>query len=360
MKKILLTGGGSAGHITVNLALLPLFIQAGWSVIYVGSIDGIERELISSIQEVTYCAISTGKLRRYFDLQNVTDIFQVIKGIIQSYKIIQAEKPQIVFSKGGFVSVPVVLGSFLNKIPVVVHESDLTPGLANRITLRFAQKICTTFPDTVNKLPSAKGEFIGAIIRPELKQGDSAKGRDFCGFDSVKPIIMIVGGSLGSVRINQVLRSILDPLLAKYQVIHICGKGNLVKELNYPGYQQFEYVNQELPDLMSLADLVISRAGSNFIFEFLALRKPMILIPLSPKSSRGDQIENAQAFARQGFAEVILEESLTENLLLELVNSVFINREKYVAQMKTWSSERSLDKLFTLVTDQALSMSSEH
>jgi UDP-N-acetylglucosamine--N-acetylmuramyl-(pentapeptide) pyrophosphoryl-undecaprenol N-acetylglucosamine transferase len=355
VKKILLTGGGSAGHITVNLALIPLFIQAGWEVIYLGSINGIERELISSIQEVAYYAVSTGKLRRYFDLQNFTDIFQVIRGIIQSYKIIQAEKPQIIFSKGGFVSVPVVLGSLLNRIPVVIHESDLTPGLANKITLRFAQKICTTFPDTVNKLPPGKGEFIGAIVRPELKQGDSGKGRHLCGFDSVKPIILIVGGSLGSVHINQVLRSILDPLLAKYQIIHICGQGNLVKELNYSGYQQFEYVNQELADLMSLADLVISRAGSNFIFEFLALRKPMILIPLSQKSSRGDQIENARAFAKQGFAEVILEESLTANLLLELVNSVFINREKYVAQMKTWSSERSLDNLFTLVRDQALS-----
>lgn len=351
-RKILLTGGGSAGHITVNLALIPMLLKAGWEVIYIGSIDGIERELISNIPEVKYFAIATGKLRRYFNLQNFTDFFRVFLGIIQSSKIIRAEKPQIVFSKGGFVSVPVVLGSRLNNVPVIIHESDLTPGLANKIASRFAQKICTTFPDTINKLPPEKGEFIGAIVRPELKQGDSTKGRALCGFDSVKPVILVTGGSLGSVRINQVLRSILDSLLTKYQVIHICGKGNLIKEQNYSGYQQFEYVNRELPDLMSLADLAISRAGSNFIFEFLALRKPMILIPLPQKSSRGDQIENAQAFAKQGFAEVILEESLTENILLELVNSVFINREKYVAQMKTWSSDRSLEKLFALLTTQ--------
>lgn len=350
-KKILLTGGGSAGHITVNIALIPLLIESGWKIIYIGSFDGIERKLISDFSEVTYYCISTGKLRRYFAWQNLTDFFRVLKGIFEAYTIIRNEQPKVVFSKGGFVSVPVVLGSRLNNVPVISHESDLTPGLANRINMYFAQKICTTFPDTLRHLPKDKGEFIGAIVRPELKQGDSEKGRIFCNFESTKPVILVAGGSLGSVYINQTIRSLLDSLLRDFQIIHICGQGNVEQDLEQEGYQQFEYVSNELADLMCLADLVISRAGSNFIFEFLSLKKPMILIPLSKKSSRGDQIENAQVFRKQGFAEIILEENLTNDSLLNTIHKVFNNHEEYVSRMKTWNSDRSLSKLFDLITN---------
>ena len=297
-RKILLTGGGSAGHIIVNLALIPIFIDSGWKIIYIGSVRGIERELISNINKVTYYGISTGKLRRYIDRQNFTDFFRVLKGITEASKIIRQEQPDIVFSKGGFVSVPVVLASRLNHVPVITHESDLTPGLANRINMYFVQKICTTFPDTLKYLPKNKGEFIGAIVRPELKQGNSTKGRIFCQFNAYKPIILVTGGSLGSAYINQTIHSLLDRLLEEFQVIHICGKGNVIPSLAREGYRQFEYVSDELADLMCLADVVITRAGSNFIFEFLSLKKPMILIPLSKKSSRGDQIENARVFRK--------------------------------------------------------------
>lgn len=350
-QKILLTGGGSAGHITVNLALIPMLLNSGWEVIYIGSKKGIEREIISNIPQVSYYGISTGKLRRYFDRQNFTDFFRVLKGTIGAYKIIHREQPQIVFSKGGFVSVPVVLGSRFNNIPVITHESDLTPGLANRINMYSAQKIFTTFPDTLKHLPKNKGEFIGAIVRPELKQGNSARGRIFCQFNSIKPVILVAGGSLGSVYINQTIRSLLDTLLKKFQIVHICGKGNVDQNIKLKGYKQLEYVSDELADLICLSDLVISRAGSNFIFEFLALKKPMILIPLSKKSSRGDQIENANAFKRQGFAEVILEENLTENTLLNAIGTVFNNREEYQSNMEDWNSDRSLDKLFDLITN---------
>jgi UDP-N-acetylglucosamine--N-acetylmuramyl-(pentapeptide) pyrophosphoryl-undecaprenol N-acetylglucosamine transferase len=354
-KKILLTGGGSAGHITVNLALIPMLLESGLEVIYIGSTDGIERELIGNLTEVTYYSIPTGKLRRYFDWKNFTDVFRVLKGIVDAYKIIHREQPKIVFSKGGFVSVPVVLGSWFNKIPVITHESDLTPGLANRINMNFATKICTTFPDTLQLLPKDKGEFIGAIVRPELKQGSCAKGRSFCQFESTKPVILVAGGSLGSVYINQTVRSLLDQLLTEFQVVHICGKGNLDKSLEQPGYKQFEYVSNELADLICLADLVISRAGSNFIFEFLALKKPMILIPLPKKSSRGDQIDNAKIFQKQGFAEVILEENLTKDSLLETIQSVYSNRAEYMKRMESWNSDNSLSKLFELITHQNLS-----
>jgi UDP-N-acetylglucosamine--N-acetylmuramyl-(pentapeptide) pyrophosphoryl-undecaprenol N-acetylglucosamine transferase len=351
--KIILTGGGSAGHITVNLALIPLLLQSGWQVVYIGSIQGIEHDLISKIPEVKYYAISTGKLRRYFTLQNLTDFWRVIQGVFEAYKIIRRLQPQIVFSKGGFVSVPVVISSGLIGIPVITHESDLTPGLANRIDMYFAQKICTTFPETLEYLPHDKGEFIGAIVRPKLKQGNSEQGRTFCEFNRDKPVILIAGGSLGSTYINQTVHLLLNRLLKEFQIIHICGKGNLNHSLKDRGYRQFEYVADRLADLMHLADVVISRAGSNFIFEFLSLRKPMILIPLSKKSSRGDQIDNARVFSRQGFAEVILEEDLTEDKLFDVIHDVFNRRQEYQDRMKNWNSDRSLAKLFDLITNTA-------
>jgi len=350
--KILLTGGGSAGHITVNLALIPLLVKSGWEIFYIGSFHGIEHELISQITEVKYYGISTGKLRRYFDLQNFTDIFRVVRGVLAAYRIIRREKPNVVFSKGGFVSVLVVIGSKLNNIPVIAHESDLTPGLANRINTYFARKICTTFVDTIEHLPKNKGEFIGAIVRPELKQGDAEKGRSLCDFNADKPVILVTGGSLGSTYINQTVRSLCDRLL-EFQIVHICGKGNLDLSLQHEGYRQFEYVSEELADLMHLADIVISRAGSNFIFEFLALRKPMILIPLSKKSSRGDQIDNAKVFEQQGFAEVILEADLTKNLLLDKIQTVFDRRVEYADRMKNWNSDDALAKLFSLISSAA-------
>lgn len=348
--KILLTGGGSAGHVSVNLALIPMLIRAGWEIIYLGSFNGIERELISNIPEVSYYGISTGKLRRYFDRKNFTDIFCVLKGITEAYKIVRQEKPQIVFSKGGFVSVPAVFGSRLNNVPIITHESDLTPGLANRINMNFAQKICTTFPDTLEYLPQDKGEFIGAIVRPELNTGNSKRGRAFCQFDSTKPVILVAGGSLGSLYINKTVRLLLDSLLEEFQIIHICGKDNIERNLECKGYRQFEYISKELPDLMSLCDLVISRAGANFIFEFLSLKKPMILIPLSKKSSRGDQIENAKAFKKQGFAEIIFEENLTKDSLLNSIHTVFSNRKEYAKNMENWEGDRSLQRLFNLIT----------
>lgn len=357
-RTILLTGGGSAGHITVNMALIPMLLEAGWEIIYLGSVDGIERELISKTSLVTYFAISTGKLRRYFDIQNFIDIFRIIKGIFQAYFTIRQEQPDLVFSKGGFVSVPVVIGSRLNNIPVITHESDLTPGLANRINMYFAQKICTTFADTLNYLPQDKGKHIGAIVRPELKQGNPERGRIICQFRSTKPVILVTGGSLGSQYINQTIRLLLDSLLENFQIIHICGKGNLDSSIERSGYKQFAYVTDELPDLMALCDLAISRAGSNFIFEFLALKKPMILVPLSKKASRGDQIENAKIFQNKGWAKVILEENLTKEILLDSIIDVYQNREEYQNRINDYNSERSLLILFDLLSQSTASVHS--
>ena len=230
MKKIVLTGGGTAGHVTPNLALIPALKQQGYDIIYIGSEQGMEKGLIEKAN-ITYYGIPTGKLRRYLSAKNITDIFRVVSGIKQATALIKKIKPDIVFSKGGFVAVPVVLGAKFNKVPVIIHESDMTPGLANRIAMPFAKKVCTTFPETLEYITKGKGVNTGTPIRKELFEGKKEKGLKICGFTEQKPIIMMMGGSLGSVKINVQLRGALPTLLNDFQLVHICGKGNFDKKL---------------------------------------------------------------------------------------------------------------------------------
>src|SRR5690625_3505664 len=224
-KRILFTGGGTAGHVTVNLALIPYFLRAGWHVDYIGSYDGIERELITALENVTYYPISTGKLRRYMSIENFKDPFKVLKGTMQAWKIIGKRKPNVIFSKGGFVSVPVVLASKLRRVPSVIHESDYTPGLANKLSIPFTNKVLATFSETMQYLPENKAEYVGAVIRDELFQGDKTRGITLCGFTKDKPVLLIMGGSAGAERINHVVRESLDFLLAEFQIVHICVQG---------------------------------------------------------------------------------------------------------------------------------------
>lgn len=333
MKKIVLTGGGTAGHVTPNIALIPELQKQGYEIYYIGSHDGIEKKLIEDYG-IPYYGISSGKLRRYFDLKNFTDPFRVVKGLFDAQKLLKTIKPDVVFSKGGFVTVPVVMAAKNCKIPAIIHESDMTPGLANKISIPSAHKVCCNFPETVNYLPEGKAVLTGSPIRKELFDGNRQEGLDFCGFNNEKPVILIIGGSLGSVAINNAVRAILPQLLEKYQIIHLCGKGNLDETLNdTPGYVQFEYIKKELPDLMDAADIVISRAGANAICELLALKKPTILIPLSAAASRGDQILNAQSFEKQGYSYLLKEEDVTEQSLMEAVDYVFRNRTDYTEAM---------------------------
>lgn len=334
LQRIILTGGGSAGHVTPNIALIPELRREGWEVHYIGTKDGIERQLIEPLG-VPYHVVAAGKLRRYFDLRNFADPFNVLKGLFQAAGLIRRIKPAVIFAKGGFVSVPVVVGGWLNRAPVIIHESDMSPGLANRISLPFASRICATFPETLKHLPAGKGVLTGSPIRREILNGDKARGLVFCGFNASRPVILVIGGSLGAASINRQVRAVLTGLLAGFQVAHICGKGNLDPHLgNIPGYRQFEYVGKELPDLFAAADLVISRAGANTIFELLALRKPNLLIPLSKGASRGDQILNAQSFARQGFSKVLLEENMNDTTFLQEVKELFDSRPGYVRAME--------------------------
>lgn len=351
MKRIVLTGGGTAGHVTPNIALLPELKREGYDIHYIGSFDGIEQKLIEEF-DIPYYGISSGKLRRYFDPKNFSDPIKVLKGYRQASSLLKKLKPDVVFSKGGFVSVPVVLAARRRKIPAIIHESDITPGLANRLCIPSAYKICANFPETLKHLPEGKAVLTGSPIRSELFSGNKIAGVEFCNFSLNKPIILIIGGSLGSVAVNEAVRSVLPDLLKQFQIIHLCGKDKLDHTLvGTPGYVQFEYIKKELSDLLDAADIIISRAGANAICEILALRKPNILIPLSAASSRGDQILNAASFERQGFSYVIKEETLTKDSLLHAVNEVYQNRQSYIKIMTASKLNDSVKTIVALINE---------
>ncbi|WP_199613803.1 undecaprenyldiphospho-muramoylpentapeptide beta-N-acetylglucosaminyltransferase [Paenibacillus alkalitolerans] len=349
MKTIVFTGGGSAGHVTPNLALMHRLGQLGWEIKYIGSAMGIEKDIIER-EGVPFYPISSGKLRRYFDLKNVKDPFRVLKGVYESYRLLRRLKPAIVFSKGGFVSVPVVIGSRMNKVPVIIHESDITLGLANKISIPFATKVCVTFPESLQHVQKDKAVLTGLPIREHIRSGKASRGYQLCNFHSQKPVILVMGGSLGSQAINQAVRGNLERLLAQFQIVHLCGKGHMAEELaNTRGYNQFEYVNEELPDILAMTDLVVSRAGATSIYEFLVLEKPMLLIPLSLQASRGDQILNAASFRKAGYADVLSEETLTADTLVERVEALYANRETYKAAMQSRNESDAVASIVELI-----------
>jgi len=351
MKKIVLTGGGTAGHVTPNIALLPSLQEAGYEITYMGSYDGIERKLIEDFQ-IPYVGIATGKFRRYLDVKNLTDPFRVIKGFGEARKFLKEYRPDVIFSKGGFVSVPVVRAAATLGIPCIIHESDMTPGLANKLCIPVAKKVCCNFPETYKMLPADKAVLTGSPIRAELAQGNKLAGLDMCGFTANKPVIMVIGGSLGAANVNKAVREALSPLLAKYQIVHLCGKGKTDDSLlEIPGYKQFEYIKAELKDLFAMADIVISRAGANAICELLALHKPNILIPLPAASSRGDQILNARSFEDQGFSMVINEEILTTDLLVRKIDELYEKRHTFMENMSNSGQLDSIQTIMQLIAD---------
>ncbi len=353
MKKILLTGGGTAGHVTPNIALLPHLREAGFEAFYIGSYNGMEKDLIRA-QHIPYYGISSGKLRRYFDPKNFSDPFKVVKGLGQAVRLMHKLKPDIVFSKGGFVSVPVVLAAKLCRVPAIIHESDITPGLANKIAIPAATKVCCNFPETMQYLPENKAVLTGSPIRRELLSGDPTAARELCGFDESRPVLFIIGGSSGSVVINQAVREALPRLLERYQVAHMCGKGNLEPTLApTKGYRQFEYIGSELSDIFAMSDLVISRAGANSICELLALKKPNLLIPLSAAASRGDQLLNAASFEKQGFSKVLLEENLSADTLIAAVDELYADRAQYTTAMDHSSLPDSVHMIVELIRQTA-------
>ena len=351
MKKIVMTGGGTAGHVTPNIALFDSLQKDGYEIHYIGSYEGIEKGLIED-KKIPYYGISSGKFRRYRSWKNLTDPFRVLHGFFQARRLLGRIRPNVVFSKGGFVSVPVVMAAKTRHIPVIIHESDLTPGLANKLAMPSATKVCCNFPETLPYLPKEKAVLTGSPIRQELLHGNKQAAKDFCGFTGDLPILMVMGGSIGSVYINNAIRGCIDTLLTKYQIIHLCGKGNIDESLkDKKGYAQFEYISENLPDLFAAADLVGARAGANSICELLALHKPNILIPLSRNASRGDQILNANSFAKQGFSAVLEEEEVTSEKLMATIDDVMAHRSKYIDAMKNSGQMNAIETIMGLIEE---------
>lgn len=353
MKHIVLTGGGTAGHVTPNIAMISALQEKGFQISYIGSYDGIEKKLIEEMG-IPYYGISSGKLRRYFDPKNFTDPFKVLKGYHEARKLLKKLKPDVVFSKGGFVTVPVVIAAKHRKIPAIIHESDMTPGLANKLCIPSAVKVCCNFPETVKQLPADKAVLTGTPIRQELLEGNKLEALKFTGLKANKPVLMVIGGSLGSVAVNTAVRRVLPELLKEFQVIHLCGKDKLDPTLtSLEGYVQYEYIKKELADLFALSDIVISRAGANAICEINALKKPNLLIPLSANASRGDQILNARSFEKLGYSKVLEEEELTNDLLLKTIRELYQNRETYIKAMGESNQMDSIGKIVDMLCECA-------
>ena len=353
MKKIVLTGGGTAGHVTPNLALLPKLREMGYDISYIGSYDGIEKRLIADF-DIPYYGVATGKFRRYIDPKNLSDPFRVIKGLAEAKKILKDLKPDVIFSKGGFVSVPIVRAANSLKIPCIIHESDLTPGLANKLCIPVATKICCNFPETYSLLPANKAVLTGSPIREELRKGNANEAKKICGFTEDKPTVMVIGGSQGAQAINECVRASLPKLLDDFNIIHICGKDKMDNMLiGKKGYIQFEYVKSELKDFFALCDLVVSRAGANAICELVALKKPNLLIPLPITASRGDQILNAESFEAQGFSMVIKEENMDEDSLTESIQALYCNRQSFIEAMNNSGQQDSINTICKLIDEAA-------
>ena len=326
MKRIVLTGGGTAGHVTPNLALIPRLQADGWDVHYIGAANSVEEGLVANLPGVTYHTVAVGKLRRYFDLKNFSDPFRVIKGVDQARRIIHRIRPDVVFSKGGFVSVPVVYGAWLNRVPVVIHESDMTPGLANKLSVPFAKAECCTFPEAV-QYARGKGVYTGTPLRAEIFAGDPQRGRERFGLTGSKPVLMVMGGSTGARAINEAVAAALPRLIANFQVLHLCGKGNLKVELTgMSGYVQCEYLNEEMADAYACADVLLFRAGANALCEIQALKKPALLIPYPKEVSRGDQVLNAESFRERGFSRVLDQAELTPDRLVDEIIALYHDR----------------------------------
>ena len=351
MKKIVLTGGGTLGHVTPHLALIPRLKEAGYEIHYIGTENGMEAPKMRAVEGITYHAVKSGKLRRYHDWKNFTDPFRVIAGAFQSARLMGKIKPDVVFSKGGFVAVPVVFGAWLHRIPVLCHESDLTPGLANKLCKPFATRFATTFPECAEAL-GAKAEMTGTPLRPELFHGDKAKGLSLLGFDGQKPVLLMMGGSSGAQSVNACLRKAIPELTPDFDVAHICGKGNLDAELEgTPGYKQIEFLDADLPDVLACTDLVLSRAGANALCEFQALGRPMLLIPYPKGASRGDQILNAKSLEKRGLCRVLLQENMTPETMVKEIRETWAERDTLTEALKNAPPANGTERVLQMIQE---------
>lgn len=332
--QLLVVGGGSAGHVIPALPVIAAMQQAGAEVTFVGTHSGLEEELVASAG-VTFHAISAGKFRRYFSWQNFTDLFRIGVGVVQAFFFIGRCKPDVVFSKGGFVSFPIAFASWLRRVPVVAHESDLTPGLANRLVLPFVDTLCVSFAQTKVAAGGARVVHTGTPLRTSILQGDAERGRQLLDVDTSRPLLIVTGGSLGADSLNAVVRDALPELAEHFVVVHVCGRGKL-KSIEAAGYLQFEYVDEGWGDMLAAADIVLSRAGANALFELLALRKLNLLVPLSAQASRGDQVANAAFAEESGYSVVVAEQALDTTSLMVALETLLAHRQQYQDALATF------------------------
>lgn len=346
MKRIVLTGGGTAGHVYPALALIPYLKE--YEIFYIGS-SGMEKEILKKEKNIKYYEIESVKLIRKLTLKNLAIPFKLFKGIKQAKNVLKEINPDVIFSKGGFVSVPVVLAGKKLGIPIVSHESDLSMGLANKIILKRCDVMCTTFMQTSKK--SLKCVWTGQPIRNDLLNGNPVNIKSKFPSNS-KPFLLIIGGSLGAKFINEKIWENIDELTKFFNIIHIIGKQNTPIETSHNNYIQLQFANN-IGDLYSSADIVLSRAGSGVINELLVLKKPMLLIPLSKQCSRGDQIENANLFKELGYCEIIEEEDYSSEKLLEMLIKTQKNALFYTNNMKKSTANEANKKIVEIINNLA-------
>ena len=347
MKKIVFTGGGTVGHVTLNLLLIPKFIKEGWQVHYIGDKHGIEyQEIQKSGLDVTFHSVATGKLRRYFSWQNLLDGFKVVWGIFQSMGIMLKVRPQALFSKGGFVSVPPVIAARLSGVPVYVHESDLSIGLANKIAYKCATKMYATFEQSSSL---TKIEHVGAVTKVGSQESvppqELEEIRQY--FDKELPTLLFVGGSAGAKVFNDFVSQNQAALTERYNLINLTGDASL--DVLSERLFRRAYVTDIYQPLMDLADVVVTRGGSNTIFELLAMAKLHIIVPLGREASRGDQIENADYFVKKGYAKQLAEEQLDMSNLQTALDDLLANQGSYHQAMQNSQEIKSVDEFYALL-----------
>jgi len=363
------TGGGTGGHIYPGLAvadelkILAKQNERKIEIIWIGCSKGMDKNIVSKatgfdgqlIADKFY-GIPSGKLRRYFDMKNFSDMFRIIGGFFKAYHILRKNKPAVLFSKGGFVSVPPCLAARLLKIPVYTHECDFTLGLANRLNFKSAKTMFVSYEETKNRLgvESQKRVVVtGNPVRPVFYNTDYKKGLSFLGLSeddkNKKPVLMILGGSSGARQVNDLVNQNLDWLCQNFTVVHQTGLVNnneaSEKELSEKygnSYKPYAFIYSEMPDVLACADVILSRAGANSIWEAAVLLKPMVLIPLCGSGTRGDQVDNAEFFKEKGAAEVLLGKAATsENLKIELTKMLDVNkRQEYSSAIKNMLFEK--------------------
>ena len=339
MIRAVVTGGGSAGHVVPTLPIIEALLARNWNISYIGSDSGLEEQLVAAL-DVRYFGVRPGKLRRYWSFDNLVDAFRVPLCVLQVFGILGRIRPDVVFSKGGFVAFPVVVAAWLRRIPVVAHESDLSPGLANRLTLPFIASLCVNFDAT--RVNARRVVHTGTPVRESLVRGDRERGLIATGFSGERPILAVVGGSLGAERLNLTVREALSALTRAFDVLHVCGAGKVDPScLGTAGYEQRDFVGDEWGDILAAADLVVSRSGANSLCELLTLRKPNLLVPLPALASRGDQIENAAYAETRGFSMVVAEADLTPDVLVDRVTALHRNSPSWRERLQAFQAPDS-------------------